>query len=44
MRPAAARAARRLGAVPVPLRLILAVATVELVCWIAFAPEPEHGA
>jgi 4-amino-4-deoxy-L-arabinose transferase-like glycosyltransferase len=50
MRPAAARAARRLGAVPVPLRLILAVAAVELACWITFAPpwqapdEPAHFA
>jgi hypothetical protein len=39
-----------LGAVPVPLRLILAVATVELACWITFAPpwqapdEPAHFA
>jgi 4-amino-4-deoxy-L-arabinose transferase-like glycosyltransferase len=50
MRRAAARAARRLGAVPLPLRLILAVATLELACWIAFAPpwqapdEPAHFA
>jgi 4-amino-4-deoxy-L-arabinose transferase-like glycosyltransferase len=50
MRPAAARAARRLGAVPVPLRLILAVAAIELACWITFAPpwqapdEPAHFA
>src|SRR3954471_22926727 len=50
MRRAAARAARRLGAVPLPLRLILAVAALELACWIAFAPpwqapdEPAHFA
>jgi hypothetical protein len=50
MRPAAARIARRLGSVPLPLRLILAVAALELACWITFAPpwqapdEPAHFA
>jgi 4-amino-4-deoxy-L-arabinose transferase-like glycosyltransferase len=40
----------RLRSVPVPLRLILAVALVEMVCWVAFAPpwqgpdEPAHFA
>src|SRR4051794_38460893 len=50
MRSAAARARRRLGGVPVPLRLLLAVAAVELVCWVVVEPpfqapdEPAHFA
>src|SRR4051794_22513550 len=50
MRPTAARAGRRIGGVPVPLCLILAVAVLELLCWVTFAPpwqapdEPAHFA
>ncbi|MEA2496390.1 MAG: hypothetical protein QOJ29_4301, partial [Thermoleophilaceae bacterium] len=42
MRPAVARARRRLSGVPVPLRLILAVAALEVLCWVSFAP-PWQG-
>src|SRR5690348_7089530 len=42
MRPLAARALRRLRGVPVPLRLILAVAALEVVCWVCVAP-PWQG-
>jgi 4-amino-4-deoxy-L-arabinose transferase-like glycosyltransferase len=41
MRAAAASALRRLRGVPVPLRLILAVAALEVVCWVAAAPPWE---
>jgi 4-amino-4-deoxy-L-arabinose transferase-like glycosyltransferase len=37
MRPAAARVLRLLGGVPAPLRLLLAVAAIEVVCWTAFS-------
>ena len=42
MRHAAASALRPIRGVPVPLRLILAVAAIELVCWVSFAP-PWQG-
>src|SRR4051794_1035489 len=42
MRHAAASALTRLRGVPVPLRLILAVAALEVLCWVAFAP-PWQG-
>src|SRR4051794_38463440 len=50
MRSDAARGGRRLLGVPVPLCLIRAVAALELICWVAFAPpwqapdEPAHFA
>src|SRR4051812_17174080 len=42
MRPAAASALRRLRGVPVPLCLILVVAALEVLCWVAVAP-PWQG-
>jgi 4-amino-4-deoxy-L-arabinose transferase-like glycosyltransferase len=42
MRSAAARVLKPLGGVPLPLRLILVVAAVEMACWISFTP-PWQG-
>src|SRR5436190_6090359 len=42
MRTLAASVLTRLRGVPVPLRLLLAVAVLEVFCWVAFAP-PWQG-